>query len=1140
MSEKIKNWFAPPEFADPEKTRIARLLNRFLIAAIIIISFMIAGQIAAGYVQIFSLTFNLFAGLVLVFVGLFFLMRQGYVKLTSVLMVSSAWLAVTAQLWHTAGIYNALFMAYILIIMMATLFLGTKVGLAFAVLSVISGWILAIVGKNGYWAIDEVPSQDDIAIIATGIFVLAAIILVAIVQNLQNALRQTRESEQLLEVRVAERTRDLALAAEIGQAVSQIANLDTLLSESVELIRTYFALYHTQIYLTDKKGQMLRLRATTGEVGKQMLDKGHTLPVAAGSINGEAAVNKQAVIVADTQASPIFQPNPLLPDTRSETAVPMIIGDKVVGVLDLQSSQPNALGEETLPAFEVLAGQLAAAIENTRLLGESLRLGSMVKQSPDGAAIANMEGIVEFVNPSWAEMHGYEVSEVLGKPLVMFHTDGQIQSDVSPFNTVVMEKGLNQGVVWHVRKDGSTFPTQMTVSLLRDEDGNPTGLMASAQDITEELKAERLLAERVKQLDLLNDIGRQIESLPSLARFLQWVAERVPQAMPYPDDCVVAVTLDGTVYGAAEALELPRHIVEELRLSGNRVGNIYIAYIQNHEFRDAESAFIGDIGRRVSNYIENQRLVEETQVRAAELQIVAEVGTTIAATRNIQQLLNDVVELTKERFHMYHAQIYLLDQVNNDLVLSASAGKAGQQMVPERRVIPLQKEQSLVAQAARTRRGVIVNDVQHEPGFLPHPLLPETAAEIAVPLVFGQEELLGVLDIQSDVPGYFNTGHINIFTTLASQVAIALQNARQTEQTQAALQELRTLQQVMTGEGWQAFMTSPERSVSGYVAVDQNQVQPVSGDIPTNGDTGDVYVTPMTVRGVPIGGLGVKNVAALSEEEKALLDNISQQIAEALERARLFEETEMARTQTEALYAASDRIARAETIEDVLRALVDSTALQRMDRISIMLFDHPWQDKMPEFMTAVAVIDQSEGEMPMPTDLHFPLAQFPDMGRISADRPFIIQDIMLDEGMGEQTREVLLNMLGIRGSVVFPLIVAGQWIGLLTGQSKNVLHIDEMEIRQIENLADQAATTIQNQRLLAESQERVQQEQILRRVSERVYGAVDAESVLKTAVQEVGRTLGLQAFIYLDEPQSARPQTKELQPINGAAAKKSD
>ena len=746
--------------------------------------------------------------------------------------------------------------------------------------------------------------------------------------------------------------------------------------------------------------------------------------------------------------------------------------------------------------------------------------------------ISSLEsGAVLYANQQLSDMVRIPLNDLIGQSTPDFYFD---PVDRQTLLARLQEQGyLSNYEIRLKRADGEPFWALISIQII-DFEGAPA-LITTLLDIEHRKIMEHQLVERVQQLNLLNEIGRKAEETPSIARFLQWVTEHIPQVMAYPDDCVAAISLDEAIYGVAEARELPRHIIEELRLSGEHTGYIYIAYTKNHEFHDAESAFISDIGWRVSNYIENQRLVEETQVRAAELQIVAEAGTTIAATQNIQQLLNDVVELTKERFHMYHAQIYLLDRVNDDLVLSAAAGETGRQMIAARYVIPLQKEQSLVAQSARTRHGVIVNDVQHEPGFLPHPLLPETAAEIAVPLALGEDELLGVLDIQSDIPHYFNTGHINVFTTLASQVAIALQNARQAEQTRQALQELRALQQVMTGEGWQAFMTNPERSVSGYVAVDQNQVQPIRGDspIPAKGNADDVYIAPMAVRGVPIGGLGVKNADTLSEKEKALLDSISQQVAEALERARLFEETEVARTQTEALYAASDQITRAETSEDVLQALVDSTALQRMDRVSVLLFDQPWQDEPPEFMSAIAVWEQEQANMPLPTEMHFPLAQFPDIGRISRDKPLITGDLTLSESLNKQTREFLVDMLGIRSSVIFPLVVAGQWIGLLAGQAKDVLHLDEKEVRQIENLTDQAAATIQNQQLLADSQARVQQEQILRRVSERVYGAVDAESVLKTAVQEVGRTLGLQAFIYLDEPQFSKPQTKELQPING-------
>jgi GAF domain-containing protein len=105
-------------------------------------------------------------------------------------------------------------------------------------------------------------------------------------------------------------------------------------------------------------------------------------------------------------------------------------------------------------------------------------------------------------------------------------------------------------------------------------------------------------------------------------------------------------------------------------------------------------------------------------------------------------------------------------------------------MVSEGRQIPLDSEKSLVARAARTRQGAVVNDVHADPDFLPHPLLPETKSEQAVPMIVG-DKVLGVLDVQSELLNRFTEIDVNIKTTLAAQVAVALQNARTFEQAQS-------------------------------------------------------------------------------------------------------------------------------------------------------------------------------------------------------------------------------------------------------------------------------------------------------------------------------------------------------------------
>src|SRR5574341_1189728 len=213
--------------------------------------------------------------------------------------------------------------------------------------------------------VPALSSKDEVGILAV---------------TFKNMTAQLRGLIGSLEQRVTERTHDLELASEVGRAVSEkSADIYGLLKDAVELIRERFNLYYTQIYLADPAGRTLILRAGTGEVGAELLRRGHHLAIGAGSLNGRAAAEKRAVIVTDTKDSPSFLPNPLLPATRSEMAIPLIAGGRVVGVLDMQSERPGALSETNLPAFEALAGQLAIALQNAALFAEAQEARSEVE-----------------------------------------------------------------------------------------------------------------------------------------------------------------------------------------------------------------------------------------------------------------------------------------------------------------------------------------------------------------------------------------------------------------------------------------------------------------------------------------------------------------------------------------------------------------------------------------------------------------------------------------------------------------------------------------------------------------------------------------------------------------------------------------
>lgn len=211
----------------------------------------------------------------------------------------------------------------------------------------------------------EVKSQDEIGVLA---------------HTFNTMTSQLRNMVGSLEQRVADRTRALELAAEVGRTVSEKLQQQTeMLTEAVELIRARFNLYYTQVYLTEPGGERLILYAGTGEAGKELLGRGHNLIINSGSLNGRAVLEKRAQIVPDTAMNPTFLPNPLLPSTRSEMCIPLIVGENVVGVLDMQSDQPGALSENNLPAFQALAGQLAVAVRNAALFTEVIEARAQVE-----------------------------------------------------------------------------------------------------------------------------------------------------------------------------------------------------------------------------------------------------------------------------------------------------------------------------------------------------------------------------------------------------------------------------------------------------------------------------------------------------------------------------------------------------------------------------------------------------------------------------------------------------------------------------------------------------------------------------------------------------------------------------------------
>jgi signal transduction histidine kinase/DNA-binding response OmpR family regulator len=191
------------------------------------------------------------------------------------------------------------------------------------------------------------------------------------VRELTRALEHNEElyKQNLRLLKEAQRqARLLEAGARVGRSITSILDLDALLRATVDIICDEFDFYFAAIFLIDEQREWAVLRAGRGEAGQQMMEQGRRLEVGGQSMIGQAAHHGQARIALDVGQEAIYFREPLLPLTRSETALPLIVGNEVIGVLSVQSTHEAAFTEDDVTALQSLADQLAVAIDNARLL----------------------------------------------------------------------------------------------------------------------------------------------------------------------------------------------------------------------------------------------------------------------------------------------------------------------------------------------------------------------------------------------------------------------------------------------------------------------------------------------------------------------------------------------------------------------------------------------------------------------------------------------------------------------------------------------------------------------------------------------------------------------------------------------------
>ncbi len=659
-----------------------------------------------------------------------------------------------------------------------------------------------------------------------------------VAHSLNTMTRQIRSLLESQEATIRARTRQLQITAQIGRAIAAETDLDRLLNVTINSICEQLGYYHAQVFLIDDLRQYAVLRASMGEAGAAMIERSHKLPVGSRSVIGQATSIGEPVLASDTMRAEYWMPNPLLPDTRSELAVPIRIGDQVIGALDVQSDRVDAFDEETIAALQTVADQLAVALRNAQLFDEkeglisaSVQLTQMLtrdnwdsylrgQRSPQGALGYRYDlSSVQPVTGEGEGDNGYGVrvpialrGQVIGE-LAAELPDGEVLGD--------QERQLVGEVLDRVALalENARLFEQTQLSL---QESNR--LYQASRRITDADTAE-MLAQELVELAAVENAERVALFLlddPDMPPGDRWVTMASLWSRS-PDDPVARLAvrlrtgqppllgIEGTppegrlVHDVETDPELSAAARDNLRqlnvrsaatfplITGRRtVGWLVVHSLsQPGAFGESVVRFYRTLADQAATALEGLRLLEQAQSRARRLQATNEVSRAASSILNPDILLPLVVSQISEAFGYYHVQIFLLDEMGEWAVLRASTGEVGKQLLARDHRLQV-GSQSVIGQVTSTGQPFIVRDTDTDPVHRRNELLPQTRSEMAIPLKTG-DRVVGVLDVQSTQINAFDSEAQAILQSLAGELAVTMENAQLFQEIQDRVAELTTI-----------------------------------------------------------------------------------------------------------------------------------------------------------------------------------------------------------------------------------------------------------------------------------------------------------------------------------------------------------
>jgi GAF domain-containing protein len=318
--------------------------------------------------------------------------------------------------------------------------------------------------------------------------------------------------------------------------------------------------------------------------------------------------------------------------------------------------------------------------------------------------------------------------------------------------------------------------------------------------------------------------------------------------------------------------------------------------------------------------VELEERTQQMRKRADQLEAIANVARSSAAAQNLVDLLTAIAREVSVRFGFYHVGVFLVDENHEYALLIAANSEGGQRMLTRGHRLKV-GEQGIVGFVTFRGQPRIALDVGEEAIFFNNPDLPDTHSEMALPLQFGKD-IIGALDIQSMEPNAFSREDLEIFSILADQVSVAIQNTRAVEQAQRALKEAEAASSQLTGQAWNQYLENIRTRGYRYDGIKPEALKAAE----TAAEDKDTLFIPVQLRGQTIGRLKLKpsdQKRTWTDDERVIMEATADRMALALESARLLDEAQKRAARESFLSEVGTRLGASFQLDSILRDTVE-------------------------------------------------------------------------------------------------------------------------------------------------------------------------------------------------------------------------